>query len=343
VYSRRLPPDLDGLVTWRRIPTPEGPFRLQWLVFSTLVTLRLLRQRPDLVQVIAPAPLVHLPVDLVHVYFSQAAFEQVHGNDHGRLPRRFAALLRRIAVAMEVRAYRPGRVRLLAALAPGGEIACRAHYRGTPTTVIPHIVDARRFRPDSRLRADVRRREGVSDQDVICLFLNNQYWSHKGLEPAIAAFAKARAEAGALAQLWVVGSGPVRRFTEIAKRYGVADRVVFKGFRKDVEGLYAAVDILLHPTAYDTFSLAVHEAAASGVAIISTKVDGIEDLIADGQAGMMVERDAGAIAAALVRLAGDAALRAQLGAVARERALLFTAERCVTACTNAYAQLLERA
>jgi glycosyltransferase involved in cell wall biosynthesis len=170
--------------------------------------------------------------------------------------------------------------------------------------------------------------------------VNNVVWEVKGLTEAIEAFAAARTRRPELAWLWVVGNGPVPRFARIAAEHGVGDRVRFLGFRNDHERVLRGADMLVLPTRFETFSLGVHEAAATGLPIVSTLVFGVEDLIGDGAAGVPVTRDAVSIAAALEHLAADPALRERLGSEARRRAIQFTPERWVAANVAAYERLL---
>jgi len=68
--------------------------------------------------------------------------------------------------------------------------------------------------------------------------------------------------------------------------------------------------------------VAVMEAMACGLAVVVSRIGGTADMIDDGRDGLLVpQRDEAAIAAALGRLAGDAALRARLGRAARARAV----------------------
>jgi glycosyltransferase involved in cell wall biosynthesis len=71
------------------------------------------------------------------------------------------------------------------------------------------------------------------------------------------------------------------------------------------------------PTSYEAFPLAVLEAAASGLSVLATNVNGTEEFIRDGVNGFFILRDANDIAAKLLRVVDDATLRQALGASAR--------------------------
>jgi glycosyltransferase involved in cell wall biosynthesis len=91
--------------------------------------------------------------------------------------------------------------------------------------------------------------------------------------------------------------------------------------------IYRAADLFVLPTLSEGFSGALLEAMASALPIVTTAVGAAPDLLADGRDCLMVPvADAGALAAGLTRLAGDAPLRARLGEAARASARGFTLE-----------------
>lgn len=141
----------------------------------------------------------------------------------------------------------------------------------------------------------------------------------------------------------LAGEGPLRVELEArAARLGVAERVRFLGRREDIPQLLAACDVFALPSLYEGSSLAVLEAMAAGIPIVSSAIGGTEELIEGGQSGLLVPPgDAKALAAALRRVLGDANLRRELAAKARERVDQgLTREQNADRVTNAYTELL---
>jgi glycosyltransferase involved in cell wall biosynthesis len=119
----------------------------------------------------------------------------------------------------------------------------------------------------------------------------------------------------------LAGEGPKRVELEArAAELGVSDRVRFLGRREDVPALLAACDVFCLPSLYEGSSLAVLEAMAAGIPVVSSAIGGTEELVENGCSGLLVPPgDTEGLAAALRRLLGDADLRRELAAKARER------------------------
>jgi UDP-glucose:(heptosyl)LPS alpha-1,3-glucosyltransferase len=115
----------------------------------------------------------------------------------------------------------------------------------------------------------------------------------------------------------VVGDGHRPPYEKLAASTGAAERVRFIAPTDDIVPLYQAADAFLLPSAYETFSLVTHEAAACGLPLLATKVSGVDDLLEDGVNGWFVTRDADDIASRLAALASAPARRAAMGAAAR--------------------------
>jgi glycosyltransferase involved in cell wall biosynthesis len=141
----------------------------------------------------------------------------------------------------------------------------------------------------------------------------------------------------------LAGEGPNRESLEqLARTLGVADRVVFLGHRSDVPELLRACDVFALPSLYEGSSLATLEAMASGSAVVSSAIPGTDELISDGESGLLVPpNDPAALAGALRRVLGDAELRAELGRQARARVERdFTAEAMTRKVVAVYDELL---
>jgi hypothetical protein len=141
----------------------------------------------------------------------------------------------------------------------------------------------------------------------------------------------------------LVGEGPEREPLEaLAAQLGIEERVRFLGRREDVPQLLAVCDVFALPSLYEGSSLAVLEAMAARKPIVSSAIGGTDELIEDGESGLLVPPgDAAALAAALRRLLGDPQLCESLAGRARERVEHdLTRERMAARVTGVYRELL---
>jgi glycosyltransferase involved in cell wall biosynthesis len=202
-------------------------------------------------------------------------------------------------------------------------------------TVVAHGIDAR-FRPPAP--ADVerfRRAQALPSRFLLYVGLQRP---HKNLARLVRAFTLhaargrsdlelvlwGRADAGDRdleAALATAGSRVQRRDTRLAAA--------------DMPLLYGAAHALVQPSLYEGFGLPPLEAMACGVPVLCSDGGALPEVV--GDAALVVDRDdTAAMAAAIDRLAEDAALRAALVARGRARARAFTWERSAQATARVY-------
>jgi glycosyltransferase involved in cell wall biosynthesis len=188
---------------------------------------------------------------------------------------------------------------------------------GFQAVVVNNGIDQRKFSP-GREFADVRAELNISKDAVLVLFLA-RFTAHKQPLTLIRAFHEAVEKMAGL-QLLMVGEGDekeegMRLVTEL----GLQGKVHFSPFRQDVPHVLAAADIFVLPSLWEGLPIGLLEAMAMRKAVIGTKVDGTREVLRDGENGLVVEPgDVGALAAAILRLAGDGELRESMGARAVE-------------------------
>ncbi|HEV8565152.1 MAG TPA: glycosyltransferase [Actinomycetota bacterium] len=123
----------------------------------------------------------------------------------------------------------------------------------------------------------------------------------------------------------LIGQGPleseVRRSVQHA---GMADRVLFTGFREDAIRLATCFDIYAASSIYEGLSIALLEVMGLGCPAVVTEAGGFPEVVRDQENGVLVpSADAGALAGAIGDLLRDGDRRAALGRAARGRAADF--------------------
>jgi glycosyltransferase involved in cell wall biosynthesis len=156
----------------------------------------------------------------------------------------------------------------------------------------------------------------------------------------------ARMVAGRLpdARFLIVGDGAIRQELEtLAIGLGLADKIVFTGFRTDVPRLLSQVNLSVLPSLSEGLSNTLLESMAAGVPVVATSVGGNPEIIEDGVSGLLVPpRDSAKLADAMITLLKNPALASSFGAAGKLRiAEVFSLERSVREIEHLYQKLIE--
>lgn len=166
----------------------------------------------------------------------------------------------------------------------------------------------------------------------------------KGQDVAVRALARAREKK---VRLLLVGHGETEEpLRELARQEGVADRVAFLGWRRDVPRILRSLDALVLPSRWEGLPYVVLEAMASGRPVLASRVDGARDLVGDGRGGFTFDVESvDGLAAAIDRIARlTPDERERLGAAGRdELERSHTRTTMVAGLTAVYREALELA
>ncbi len=219
-----------------------------------------------------------------------------------------------------------GSDRVVALTAIDRQQILRHYATHSPIDVIPGGVDLNRFSPMPRGQA--RAALGLAPNQKILLFVG-RIQRLKGLEVLVRAFARL----GDLdARLLVVGGQPgtspesreIARLQHLVAKLGIEDRTGFVGAvaHEQLPLYYAAADVTVMPSSYESFGLVAVESLACGTPVVATRVGGLTSIVHDGETGLLVPwRDAQMFAESLRRVLEDTDLRRRLAANARESVL----------------------
>jgi glycosyltransferase involved in cell wall biosynthesis len=140
-------------------------------------------------------------------------------------------------------------------------------------------------------------------------------------------------------RLSVVGDGIDRvPMAKLAAELGVADRIRFCGQQLETDGYFSAADVFVMSSVSEGLPMSLLQAMSIGVPAITTDVGGMAEILRECGSGLLVPvGDSAAMADAMVRLANDPALCAQLGARAMTAyQARFTLDRMVEGYTKLY-------
>ena len=182
---------------------------------------------------------------------------------------------------------------------------------------IPTGIDLERFGPGDAgaARREVGLPEGVPLVGIVATL--RSWKGHRYLLDAIAAMARRDVH------LAIVGDGPQRAALEArAGELGLGPRVTFAGNRDEVAPWMRALDVFCLPSyANEGVPQALMQAMACGIAVVSTPVGSIDEIVSDGETCVMVPpEDPVRLRAAIEKLLDDAPARKALGERAAARA-----------------------
>jgi glycosyltransferase involved in cell wall biosynthesis len=189
---------------------------------------------------------------------------------------------------------------------------------GRRNEVIYNGVDTAHWRPwSAEERNRLRGALGFAEDDYV-IGLSAVLRPEKNHLQLVEAIAMLRRR-GVRARALMIGDGPTRGAIEArARQLGIAADVAITGFQQEMRPFVAACDTAVLTSFTEAFSLAAIEAMALGKPVVHSEVGGAAEMIRPGREGFLYPvGDTGALVERLAVL-GDAAMRARMGAKARE-------------------------
>ncbi|MDY6876652.1 MAG: glycosyltransferase family 4 protein [Chloroflexota bacterium] len=208
--------------------------------------------------------------------------------------------------------------------------AARQQFPGIydKSTVIYNGVDTGSLIPAPELGQEVRNELAIPSQSLV-IGIVGDLTPHKGQEIVLRAAGQLASQSTECVILIVGQERPneesrsyTARLRTLANQLPSSCRVIFTGQRTDMPGIYNGMDILVVASlASETTSLTLQEAMACGKAVVASRTGGIPEIVKHGINGVLYPRgDVDGLAAQLIKLADDSALRAQIGVRARQTA-----------------------
>ncbi|MBT9606759.1 MAG: glycosyltransferase [Microbacterium sp.] len=214
--------------------------------------------------------------------------------------------------------------------------------------------------PTAWQRDDVRERFGADRVDVVAphgvpapavvapaedgpVVVLGRLAPGKRLDHAVRAFARvAAAIPDARLELW--GAGAERdRLKALVAELGVGDAVTLPGLTLDPGAVLDSASVYLTTSAFEGQGLALAEALAHGIPVVAYDIRyGPRDMLAAGGGILVPDGDEDALADALTRILGDAALRTRLATEAREAAAALSPGRAMGTLAAAATEALSR-
>jgi len=187
-------------------------------------------------------------------------------------------------------------------------------------TLIPNAVDLRVFRPtrpDERLRRELR----IDDGCVVVMHASHFKPQKRAMSVVESAAEALRSDARLL--YVIAGDGPDRpAMEELCRRRAIAEHVRFVGWvpYEHMVSYLALADLVVMPSAFEAQARVYLETQACGRTLVASDIPAARHVLEDGVTGLLFRSgDVDDLTAVTLRAAADSALRARIGASARER------------------------
>ena len=291
----------------------------------------------------------------VRVLLHSGGFDLVHANEAHAVTAAWLALWgkslrvpfvisRRVGYSIGKSPLAQARYRAAARIVANSKwVAEQAATSGAPREKISVVYEGAdippRFTAEQRQRA--RARWGIS-QSTLLLGCVGVLLPDKGQEWLIRALAQVKKEFPG-AKLLLAGDGPRRGPLEsLARELRLKDDVIFAGFVKDVENVYAALDVFLLPSFFEALNNSLLAAMAYEIPSIAFNKGALGEIIEDGKSGLLVSGpDTAEISAACLRILRDREFAASLGRAGRVRVEQnFSTDKMVLGMIRVYEECL---
>jgi len=308
-----------------RVPVPTRPLALLFVAYHLLAPILYLfhrlrtGQRFDLVQSVESNCLV--PADIVYAHFCHRRFLKVHWPAvRTRGLRGFLRWLdHSLHSIFEPFVYGAAKRIVVPSHGLRRELSSEYPACARKISVLANPVDLDRMRRPADFDRDAARASfGFAPGDTVLVFVALGHFERKGLPLVLDAMSSAAVPQSV--KLHVVGgeASLISSYQAIAAKKGLTGRVVFAGMQRDVRPYFWSADAFVFPSVYEVFPLVALEAAAAGIPMIVSPLNGVEEFVRDGENGFVIARNAEGVAGGITRLLSlSSAQRDALGAASQ--------------------------
>jgi N-acetyl-alpha-D-glucosaminyl L-malate synthase BshA len=204
-----------------------------------------------------------------------------------------------------------------------------------PIELVYNFIDKREYYP--RDMCDVRE-EYAPNGEKVFIHISN-FRSVKRTDDVVRIFHRIKQRIPA--KLLMIGEGPeLPVVRDLAIELGLRDEVIFLGKQEDIACVLSMADVMLLPSAQESFGLVALEAMACGKPVIASDAGGLPEVVKDGETGFILPiGDVERMAEKAIELVSDSAMYEQFSRQAMERAYHTF---CHKAITRQYEEIYRR-
>jgi len=188
---------------------------------------------------------------------------------------------------------------------------------------------------------ELRAEWGVSDGEVL-FGIVGRLVRQKSIDTLLRAFARLREGADAPVKVAIVGEGELEGdLRALAGELGIADAVIWAGFRTDIPAVMRSFDVFVLSSIYEGFGLVLLEAMEASLPIVASGISAIPEIVVEGETGYLVPpQEPEALAGAMGKLL-DRDARRRMGTAGHQRMLTeFVVDRMADETVAVYRRVL---
>lgn len=203
-------------------------------------------------------------------------------------------------------------------------IACselvRTHYLKNNSFIMPEKivsvsngVEVIQRHPDPEAANNLKKALGLPANSFVFSYIGRMV-KLKGIDVLIKAFHLIAGETKGSVML-LVGSGPMElELRELAEELNLSSRIIFTGYRTDVEKLFEIIDVFILPSRWEGLPNVLLEAMSQCKPVIASDVGGVKELVLHGRTGLLAPPgDAGRLAEYMILMLNSTEMRKKMG------------------------------
>ncbi len=212
-----------------------------------------------------------------------------------------------------------------------------------PVHIIPSGINIDHFGHEAGKRELIRNKYNIKENEIL-LITASRIAKEKNIDFLIRAFKIIR-EKKKNVKLMIIGDGGVREELEqMAKEMDLGENIIFTGFLSgdDMASYYQSGDIFIFASLTETQGLVAVEAMAAGLPVVAVRASGIEDMVKNGQDGILTDNIEDNFAENAIKLIEDAELRKKMSANAKINSQEFAISPWINKIVTLYKDLIEK-
>lgn len=333
VFADRFDNPDSEAITWIRVPLPSKLVIARYIVFKYLAPIyyqRFIQRQSHQPDLVISTEGEFSDCDICYVHFCHRAYlnQQILKLSSLRGVVRFVN--HHFNARAEAQSLRQAKTTVVPSLGLAHELS-KTYGSAIPGAIetIPNPLNVDAFtRPDSHNSSQLRAQLGWASDDIVLAFAALGDFERKGLALVVQALSALNAPQ---VKLVVVGGNDalVRGYKDECDRLNLSEQVRFVGFHSDIRPYLWLSDLFVLPSAYETFSLVVFQAAIAGLPIMATQLYGVEEFLQPGVNGWLVERNQASIETALKQVVERRSQLKEMGRQAHVAASQYSVPRFV--------------